>query len=235
MIQIAIVDDEPQFHENIKSCLDYMTEKEGIEFGVTSFYSGRAFTGNYKPIYDIVLMDIKMPDENGLDTARMLRRMDTSVILIFVTSMAHLAIQGYEVEALDFIVKPLNKYEFAMKMNRAVRRTNRRMDDMVQIRTEGDIYTISASSIKYLDVSGHYVVYHTVDGDYRQYITLKKAESKIGKKYFVYCNRYLLVNLQYVEAIKQDCVIVKGEKLLFSRTQKKHFISAYSDFLGGNQ
>ena len=66
--------------------------------------------------FDIVLMDIDMPGMNGMETARALRKVDAAVILIFVTNMAQFAISGYEVDATDFILKPVNKYSFAIKI-----------------------------------------------------------------------------------------------------------------------
>ena len=232
MIQIAIVDDEAQARERVKECLDFWAQKEGVEFCVKEFDSGLAFIGTYAPIYDIVLLDIEMPGSDGLETARMLRKVDKSVIIMFVTNMSQLAIHGYEVEALDFIVKPVNRYSFAMKMSRALARI-KRLDDVIQIKEEGETYAVSVSSIKYLEVSGHYVVFHTKDRNYSEYTTLKNAESKIGKDFFVHCNRHLLVNLRYIDSVKRESVIVDGEELLFSRAQKKPFLSAYSDFLGG--
>lgn len=234
MIRIAIVDDEPQARDRVKECLEFFDKKEGIEYCVKEFSSGRAFIGGYQPIYDIVLMDIQMPGEDGLQTARTLRKMDNSVIIMFVTNMAQMAIYGYEVEALDFIVKPVNKYDFAMKMSRALGRINR-VDEVVQIKEEGETYSVPISSIKYLEVSGHYVLFHAKDRNYSEYTTLKNAESKIGKEFFVHCNRHLVVNLRYIDSIKRESVVVDGEELLFSRAQKKPFLSAYSDFLGGRR
>lgn len=235
MIHIAVIDDEEQARENIKKCLAAAASKLNAEFNVSEFSSGLSFLGDYRPIYDVVLMDIEMPDADGLEIAHKLRKVDTSVLLIFVTNMSQFAIRGYEVDALDFIVKPVNEYTLAMKLNRAIARTTKRTDDSVQIRNGGEVYGVQTASIKYLEVSGHYVVYHTTDGDFSEYITLKNAEKKINKSFFVRCNRCYLVNLRYVESIKKDYVIIGKDKLLISYPQKKAFLSAFSEFLGGGR
>lgn len=233
MIQIAVVEDQESERKHISDCLKYLADQENVQFTITEFPTGLAFLGNYQPIYDIVLMDIEMPGMNGMDTAKALRKMDTSVILVFITSLAQYAVQGYDVDALSFIVKPVSKYDFAMKMSRAVARTAKRQDDSVQVRTDRETVQIRISDIKYLDVSGHYVVYHTTEGDLMEYTTLKNAEDKIGKDYFVRCNRCYLVNLRYVSAVRDDLVYIREDALQISRPQKKIFLNAFAKYLGG--
>lgn len=235
VISVAIVDNEESARRQIMECLDFVAEREQVKFQVTEFASGLKFIGGYRPVYDIVLMDIKMPDADGLEIARMLRELDKSVLLVFVTNMAQYAVRGYEVDALDFVVKPINPYSFAMKMKRAISRTAKRIENAIAIRNEGEIITLQVASIKYLEVDDHYVVYHTTEGNYSECITLKNAENKLGQSCFVRCNRGDLVNLRYVSAIKKDCVYVGNEALFISRPQKTAFISAYLQFVAGGR
>lgn len=233
MIQVAIVEDEEADRAHLVDCLNYLAGQENVQFEITQFPTGLAFLGNYKPVFDIVLMDIEMPGMDGMETAKALRKLDTSVILVFVTSLAQYAIKGYDVDALNFMVKPVNKFDFAMKMSRAVARTTKRLDGSVQIKTDRETYTIRTADIKYLDVSGHYVVYHTTGGDLVEYTTLKNAEEKINQECFVRCNRCYLVNLRYVTAVKNDTVYIRNDTLKISRPQKKTFLGAFSKYMGG--
>ena len=234
MINIAIVEDNASERAEIRKCLSYLEEtNDNIRFTVTEFPTGTAFLGNYMPEYDIVLMDIDMPGMDGLETARGLRRMDSVVVLIFVTNMAQFAISGYEVDALDFILKPINKYSFAMKIKRAISRAVRRTDDYISIRSEGKTYSIRISSIQYLVMEGHYVVYHTTSGTYSEYTTMKEAYGKINRSVFVFANRSCLVNLQHVDAVNHESVLVGGDELPLSRPQRKTFLAAMANYMGG--
>lgn len=235
MIKVAIVEDNSNERERIRECLAFLTEREGIAFDVTEFPTGAAFIGNYVSEYDIVFMDIEMPGMDGMEAARALRKMDPSVILIFVTNMAQYAISGYEVEALDFILKPINRYSFAMKVKRAVARTTKRKDEYISIRSGGETYRVRIADIRYLDMVDHHTIYHTVEGDYSEYITLKDACRKIDREYFVYCNRSYLVNLRYVKSVRRDTVTVGTEELIISRPQKKAFLTALSDYMRGKK
>lgn len=235
MISIAIVEDDKNERSLIKECLDYYMENKDIALSVSEFSGGLDFMGGYKPVYDIVLMDIEMPGMNGIDLARALRKIDKSVILIFVTNLAQYAVQGYEVEALDFILKPINKFSFALKLDRAIARTTKRKDDVFQIKSGGETLSVQTASVKYVEVSAHYVVYHTTDGDFTEYNTLKEVEKKINKDFFARCNRCYLVNLRYVGSVKKDTVFIGKDELIISRPQKKAFLSAFSEFLGGRK
>ena len=233
MIRIAIVEDERRERAHLRDCLAYMAEKEQLEFDIVEFGSGAAFLGGYQPVYDIVLMDIELPSINGMETAKALRRLDSFVLLVFVTNMVQYAVSGYEVDALNYILKPVNRFDFALKMNKAISRTAKRTEESVQIRAGKDLYMLPVAAIRYLEVDGHYIVYHTTEGDYSEYITLKEAEKKLNKPYFVRCNRCYLVNLKYVSAVRDDVVQVGRDELLISRPQKKAFLNALAVFIGG--
>lgn len=233
MLNIAIVDDEKEERQTICECLEFI-EKGEKRFSVRQFENADEFLVKYEPIYDIVFMDIQMGGTNGIDAAKSLRKIDKTVIIIFVTNMAQLAVKGYEVDALDFIVKPVNKLIFALKFKRALGRLNEQTTDKILIKVEGEIFSISAKNLRYAEVDGHYIVYHTADGKYSEYITLSAAEKKLNANgIFARCNRGQLVNLRYVTAIKKDSVIVDGEELVIAKTQRNAFIKAFADYMGG--
>lgn len=235
MIQVAIVEDDASARAKIRECLDYVSAENQIVFDIHEFSSGFSFIGQYEPEYDIVFMDIDMPGMNGMDAARAFRRMDTNVVLIFVTNMAQYAISGYEVDALDFVLKPINKYSFALKVKRAVARTTKHTDDYITIKTDGGIHRERIAAVKYLEMDGHYVIYHTTSGNYAEYSTLKDAEAKINRPYFVRCNRSFLVNLRHVKSLQKDVIIVDGDELAISRPQRKAFLEALAEYMGGGR
>lgn len=155
MIHVAIVDDEESERKKLKSCLCYVAGKRNTEFYIREFSDADKFLFDYKPEYDIVFMDIELGKTSGMEAARLLRKVDKTVILIFVTNMAQMALSGYEVDALDFIVKPLDKYAFSLKMVRVLGRIVQRRDDKILLNIAGDVVSIRASLITYLEVQKH--------------------------------------------------------------------------------
>ena len=119
-MKVAIVDDELKMRQIMTDYVKRFGEEAGIELETVTFESGEQFLKDYKMIYDIIIFDIDMPGINGIDTARKLRETDTNVTIIFVTNIAQYAINGYEVDAVDYILKPVSYYDFSMKFHRTV-------------------------------------------------------------------------------------------------------------------
>lgn len=233
MKNIAIVEDEDEALSLIMDCIQRFTRENGIEFNTVVFRDAVSFLTNYKPNYDIVFMDIKLPNLNGMDAARKLRELDNFVALIFVTNMSQYAVKGYEVQAIDFIVKPVVYYNFALKLQRALESVEENKDVKIPVFKEGNVVCLLASEIKYIEVFKHSIVFHTIKGDIPTYGSLKKIEDILPKNSFARCNSCYLVNLRYVTKVKQLEVYLGETILQISRLKKRAFLSAINDYLGG--
>ena len=230
---VAIVEDSPAEAELLRSYFARFTREHGVDFTLTCFASGEEFLNKYRPAYDLVLMDIGLPGHNGMETAAALRERDRSVTLIFVTNMAQFAVKGYEVDAFDFVVKPVGYSNFALKLQRALNKLDTRRDSEVLVTLSDSMVRLSASQIKYIEISGHRMVYHTTDGELYAYGNLKEVEASLGGGMFARCNNCYLVNLNYVRAVQGHTVTVGSDELQISRPRRKAFIQALNDYLGG--
>lgn len=122
MYTIAIVEDDKTQAESLKEYLLRYAAENGEAFAVKTFANAVVFLENYTAVYDVVFMDIKMPYLNGIAAAHKLRELDKNVLLFFITSLTQYAIRGYEVDALNYIVKPVEYNEFALKFRKAMDR-----------------------------------------------------------------------------------------------------------------
>ena len=122
MISIAILDDERTAIEETRKCLETYFKEIGEDATINEFEDAKAFINGYSPRFDLLFLDIQMAKENGIDIAKKIRETDSTSIIVFVTNMANLAVKGYEVDASDFIVKPLEYFSFKIKMNRIMER-----------------------------------------------------------------------------------------------------------------
>lgn len=229
---IALVEDTPGDLVRIQTCLDRFSEENGIEFRIFSFSRGEDLLEDYRPIYDIVFMDIMLPGINGMETAEQLRHHDKKVLLFFLTNMSDYAIKGYTVGAMDYVMKPVTYYSLAMRLNSALRRIDTERDVSVVLRMQDGVRVLSDREIYYIEIRDHDVMFHTVDGDLKAYGTLSEREKELEGHGFVRCSSWALVNLRYVEQIYKDEVVVAGQTVHISRARRKNFLNAFNTYLG---
>lgn len=234
MINAAIVDDEQSAGDLLEGYLKRYSEEcgTGIGFNVSRFNDGLSFLASAKSSYDIVYMDIDMPDFDGMKTAEKLRSFDSSVVIVFVTNMMQFAVKGYEVGALDFLVKPVSYDNFALKLRRAIEQIKVSGADRIILVSDGVTRAVRRRDIKYAEIISHDIVYHTSEGDIRTYGSLKKAEQLLGAG-FARCNSCYIVNLAFVDSVKGFSVIVDGKELSVSHLKKKEFMKTLADYYGG--
>ena len=234
-IKIAIVEDEQASRDMLARYLhDYGTE-ENVDLTVTTYRDGDCFLTNYgKGKYDIVFMDICMPGTDGMSVARKLRETDTEVLIVFVTTMAKFAVEGYDVNAFNYIVKPVTYYDFKLKVDKAVKKLVGN-DKKLRVLSEGEHIWINQRDIVYVEVIGHNLIYHTTKGDYTIYGSMKQAEQTLGATNFARCNYCYLVNLAYVDGVKgYDLNLSDGTVLRISQSKRKVFVQTLTKYFGGN-
>lgn len=108
MLRFAIVDDDPTDLQILKSCLEQYKKDCGTAIEISAFTDGDELIEHYNSQFDLILLDVEMRFLDGMAAAHEVRRMDPEVVIIFVTNMAQYAIQGYAVDALDYILKPIS-------------------------------------------------------------------------------------------------------------------------------
>ena len=121
MFRIGIAEDDPSFQKTISEYIERYKKETNIDIQASFFQDGNELVFKYEPIYDVLLLDIEMPKMNGMDAAREIRKRDQRVLIIFITNMAQYAINGYEVGALDFVLKPIKYFSFSMKLEKALK------------------------------------------------------------------------------------------------------------------
>ena len=233
-MRIAIVEDEAQQREQLHTYIQQYAGETGQSFEVVLFSNGADLLKNYTPQYDIILLDIEMPGLNGMEAAGRLRSMDGDVVLMFVTNMAQYAINGYAVGALDFVLKPVNYYTFTVRLARAIRRARQRKNGQILLTLPDCVRRLDTQQIHYVEVQNRMLHYHTELGEFVLRGTMQSAEKELSRYHFVRCNHWYLVNLSHVAEVRRDMVVVAGAELEISRRNRTAFLTALTEYVGGN-
>lgn len=229
MIRVAIVEDESEAAETLSAYLERYQETAGEIFHVTWFQNAVTFLEPYRG-FDLVFMDILMPHMDGMEGALRLKKMDSQVKLIFVTSMAQYAVRGYEAEALDFIVKPVTYSDFAFKMKRAMGALALSREKELVIPQASGLTRIASGELLFVEVRGHKLVYHLAEGQVESRGTMEKAEAQLGPLGFLRCNNCYLVNPRYIDWVRGYTVKVGADELQISHPRRKRFLAQLSEW-----
>lgn len=233
MIKAAVVDDSREDAGQLLAYLEQFQAEHGAEIQTTVYYASFDFLEDYHGQFDVVFLDIEMPGSNGLEAAREIRSKDEAVGLIFVTSMAQYAIEGYEVNAIDFMVKPVGYYNFSLKLEKALRFCQNRKTPDILISSRDGIRRICVSDILYIEKNRDNLIFHTREEVFEERGSIKAMKEKLAGLPFEECTSGCLVNLSCVKRVGKDSVSLTGSvELPLSRRQKRPFTQEYINYVG---
>ncbi|MDO5326349.1 MAG: LytTR family DNA-binding domain-containing protein [Clostridia bacterium] len=231
MLLIAVVDDDPKDAALLKGHVEEYCRKNDHAALVRVYSDGLDFI-RAAETHDIVFLDIQMNKLDGLETARIMRKINHESVLIFVTNMAQFAIKGYEVDALDFIIKPASMASIVYVMDKAMKRIDGGARSMFSLKTQEGTISLSANDIAYVEVFDHNLVYHTTRGEYTVRGRLSDVSEKLDPERFVMCNRSFIVNLRHVSNVTAEYLLIGDTRISVSKSHRKELMKRFSSFLG---
>lgn len=233
-VRFTICEDEKEIVEQLREYITYLCEELGEAADITDFSSGEELLENYPRDTDILLLDIMMHEIDGIDTARKLRSLKQDVCIIFVTSLAQYAIEGYRVRAFSFLTKPVLYDEFRLEVSAAVRRVQEAKGKEIVVKINQNIHRIKSSDVYYIEVQNHKISIHLADDKIEFVGKLADLEGDLKSCGFARCHVAFLVSFQYVVSVGAGSLILRnGEVIPVSRNRKKEFIQAMTAYLGG--
>ena len=117
MIHIAIVEDESIYADSLQEYIQKYAQEQGRQIKVTLHTDGEDIVDNYTGEYDIILMDIQMRFMDGMTAAEKIRKLDEEVVIMFITNMTQYAVRGYQVDAMDYVLKPVEYFAFSQNLD----------------------------------------------------------------------------------------------------------------------
>lgn len=217
MYKLAICDDSPADTSYLQGLVSDWAKKSGEVTEVQTFASAEAFLFQYEEdkSFDILLLDIEMAEMDGVTLARKVRAGNREVQIVFITGYTDYIADGYEVEALHYLLKPVKEEKLFLVLERAVLKLARNERALMLETTEGAV-RVPLYEIRWIEVQRNYVTIHAAE-DYIVKKSLSEVEAELDEG-FMRTGRSFIVNLKQVRRIgKAEVVLADGSLVPLSR------------------
>lgn len=231
MISVCIVEDDLEQANLLKNYIERYGAARKEQFAIAYLPDGIDLVDDYNGQFDIILLDIQMKHLDGMAAAEKIRKVDSDVIIIFITSTVQYAVQGYAVDALGYVLKPVPYTQFEQLFEKASSRVKSKQQHLyIKVSVDDRQIKLDCENVHYIESQRNNVILHCNDGDYVTAGPLKRFDEMLAEHGFSKCHNAYIINLSYVEAVqKEEVILTSGEVLPISRARKKEFMAALTE------
>lgn len=231
---IGICEDNSVFREYENQLVNKWAEKNSYKITVDVYSSAEnfLFESEDKIEYDLLILDIQMGNMNGLELAKTLRKRGFSGFLVFLTGVKDFAIEGYEVGAVRYLLKPIKEDEYFKVLDYVYENYQHKEKEYFLLKIGSDVSKIPYENIVYVEARGHYVHLCLIDGEKEWKCSFNTVSDEFEAHDFFNLRRGLLVNLMHVNKItRTDCILDTGESIPVARNKYVDLNQAFIKFI----
>lgn len=233
-IWIALCDDEENQLANMKLILTEWANQHGYSLRLSLYKNAESFLFDWEehPAFDIAVLDIEMPGSDGMTLAKRLRESDDDIAIIFATGYTEYIADGYEVSAIQYLIKPIRADKLFPALDKAANR-RRKSDPYIAITlTDGTPARIFLRDIFSAEAIAHTVKLSTNQGIVEARMNITALENELSDKGFIRCHRSYLVALHSIQRVNKTEIIMDDKTIIpisrrLYQTVYKAFISYY--------
>ena len=234
MLSIAVCDDDMLDGCNMIKRVKAIMETRKTPCLVRQFCSGQELLGDPEH-FDIIFLDILMEELDGLQTAELLRKQGDDTILIFITSSRDYVFDAFDVEAFQYLLKPIDDIRLKRVLEQALCKLEPRTKDFILISRDRQKQKIILDDVWYFEGRGRQIYVHGKEEGFGYYGKISLLEEQLQGKAFFRCHKSYLVNLNYVDGYnRQEVVLDNGEHVMIAKRRYEDFCKAMLDFIRKN-
>lgn len=219
--RIAICDDIKYEAGLLVDCIKLYADRTGIAAEPEYYSSGEALLKAMESenrLFDMVFLDVIMGGINGIETARDLRRIDSKIPVVFLTTTRDFAVESYDVHASAYVIKPFDQQKIFGLLDSLL---HREPDRRIALKSGYSYVYITLAEIRYAESQGHSLIVHTTDKDIIISEKLSVLEEQLADPRFLRCHQSYLVNMDFIRSCDEDFVLKDGTRIPV-RIKEKH-------------
>lgn len=230
-ITVGICEDNPADCNLLLKYLNRVSHELNLSFIIHTYASGNEFLDKYSPDYDLIFLDMQLPDMNGDEIATKIRQQDTQVYLVFVSKHTSYISIGYKYEAHNYLLKPLRYSQILNEINRFLKYAPILQQEYLWLNDRQNMQRIYFSKLRYIETEDRAIILHYEDRILRHPCGITSFMQELPEDSFFRCNHSYIVNLKFVDYITPDISrfsihLLTGETIPLSRDKKKEFLLA---------
>lgn len=231
MLSIAVCDDEVIECCSMAGKIKEILKEMQMPCIIRQFCSGRELLQATES-FDIVFLDIIMYDLNGMKTAQIFRRKAFDKILIFISSSREYVFEAYDVEAFQYLLKPIDDKKLRNVLRKAILKAESRSQEFIIVSRERQKKKLFLDDIYYFEIKGRMVDVHGAEDIFTYYEQIGGLENKLHDKGFFRCHKSYLINLKYVDVYnRQEAILENGEKIMIAKRRYEEFCQEILQFM----
>jgi DNA-binding LytR/AlgR family response regulator len=232
MIRIAICEDNKEQQTHLENLIISQDINDSVD--IHKFDSGEDLIDRIDEgqSFAMILLDMKMKALDGIQTAKAIRERNEKSIIIIVTSILEYAVEGYSVDAFEFILKPVDQDKFRKIFRKAIKKIQTDKNKAYVVETRDKLSVVKLNQIVYFESDKKKVTVHCKETIYSSNESISSVETKLSDQGFLRISRYYLVNMQHIEAFNvKEILLSNGEPLIYSKKNVDESKRKYMEYI----